>query len=845
MKRMKANNERFKEEMRQRAEEARKKKIEERAKEKERKKEEKKLVTELLNEWRKPRDDLECDDLKELPKTAPVHCKIPNRLFGDFLTLLEFFHGFANILETKDTFSDGITFDFLQRALTDSDSPRGGLYELLKFMLQALFDLQQEEDEEVKLDAKNLANVNIHDLDKNILGKDEDIANQIKSATKMARWCIKHQGQPIKSLHLDEFSITEILRLHIESSGAYRSDKSLLWLYQQRGGYKLSDDPGLQFRMDEPQILEALTNKTVYELSIDDKMKILMCLMQQVLSYASVRDDIDEKFMELSDAKYELRSHQIAENKRIKQLEEAEKAKRREERIAKKEGELKTDENKMEEAKDEVKKEPKKEEPEADDAHLTERQREAIRAQKEKENKEKQKQEDIKRSEAFVKERELVERIADLQMKAGPQCLGRDRAYRRYWVLESIPGVYVEHDDELVGTCLPNPTVINPNSKPIDEDTALERAKEILDAREKSSESQGSDKENDQDEAQKKSDVKTYSKQKSCLGVQKVLSTKNGTLQMSASQTAHQEGTSSEALEVKTEPGMVNGTTEHIKMETNETDVKAVSTTMWGVCIHPQEVCTVHSTILPKTYWSYISNPDDLDLFIEALNSRGYRESELKDKLSNERETLVKNLKKFNADVERKLQIKVKPEASNDDDDSSEEDHKAMEVDSEPSASTAKTATDLFTIVELALRDQILELEERLFFGTLGSLKIRDRQAWQSALQNGSYDMQCDGLSWGGKSMVNTPFESRMVSATASREQSRPGSPDSNQRDSGGSFVKRQNKKVYELASAILQVAQMCEAKYFKPPLGKNSILNQCSLQTVWKLRKFAFILFD
>ena len=165
-----------------------------------------------------------------------------------------------------------------------------------------------------------------------------------------------------------------------------------------------------------------------------------------------------------------------------------------------------------------------------------------------------------------------------------------------------------------------------------------------------------------------------------------------------------------------------------------------------------------------------------------------------------------------------------------------------MEVDSEEatSSSTAKTttksdaATDLFTIVELALRDQILELEERLFFGTLGSLKIRDRQAWQSALQNGSYDMQCDGLSWGGKSMVNTPFESRMVSATASREQSRPGTPDSNQRDSGGSFVKRQNKKVYELASAILQVAQMCEAKYFKQPLGKNC--------TVWKFQDFSVI---
>ena len=209
---MKEQNERFKQEMKQRAEEARKKKIEEKAKEKERQKEQKKIVAELLAEWKRPRDDLECDDLKELPKTLPVHCRIPNKLFGDFLTLLEFFHSFSNILECEDTFSEGITFELLEKALTDTDTPRGALFELLKFMLQALFDLQQEEDEEVKLDAKNLANVNIYDLDKNIIGKDEEVANQIRSATQWCRWCIKHQGQPIKALHLDEFTITEILR---------------------------------------------------------------------------------------------------------------------------------------------------------------------------------------------------------------------------------------------------------------------------------------------------------------------------------------------------------------------------------------------------------------------------------------------------------------------------------------------------------------------------------------------------------------------------------------------------------------------------------------------------------
>ena len=221
MKRMKEQNERFKEEMRQRAEEAKKKKIEEKAREKERKKEEKRLVSELLSEWKKPREDLECEDLKELPRTLPVHCQIPNHLFGDTLSLLEFFHSFSNLLAVKDSFSDGINFHTLEKALGESNSPKGGFYEILQFMLQTLFELQQEEDEEVKLDAKNLANVKVTDLDKNILGKDEDIANQIRSATQMARWCIKHQGQPIKNLHMDEYSITEILRLHLESSGAY------------------------------------------------------------------------------------------------------------------------------------------------------------------------------------------------------------------------------------------------------------------------------------------------------------------------------------------------------------------------------------------------------------------------------------------------------------------------------------------------------------------------------------------------------------------------------------------------------------------------------------------------
>merc|ERR1712141_620483 len=76
-------------------------------------------------------------------------------------------------------------------------------------------------------------------------------------------------------------------------------------------------------------IVEALTTHTVYELNVDEKIKLLNCLMYQILSFATVRDEIDEKFNELREAKEELRQHQIGENKRQRLVEEAVKAKQR------------------------------------------------------------------------------------------------------------------------------------------------------------------------------------------------------------------------------------------------------------------------------------------------------------------------------------------------------------------------------------------------------------------------------------------------------------------------------------------------------------------------------------
>ncbi len=47
-------------------------------------------------------------------------------------------------------------------------------------------------------------------------------------------------------------------------------------------------------------------------------------------------------------------------------------------------------------------------------------------------------------------------------------------------------------------------------------------------------------------------------------------------------------------------------------------------------------------------------------------------------------------------------------------------------------------------------RDQILEVEEKLYLGTLGSLRVEDRQAWQAAIQTRQYTMGAEELTWGG-----------------------------------------------------------------------------------------------
>merc|ERR1712013_836722 len=146
------------------------------------------------------------------------------------------------------------------------------------------------------------------------------IVGQITRATEAAAFPRQHLGLSLREVHLDQWSITEVLRLHLEGSGGYRGWNLQNWRHNNRGGFKLQDDPGFQFCLDEPQIIGSLREKSVFELNVSEKLKILMCMVNQMLSFAGVRDEIDTRNENVWETRVELRRCRADENKRIKAL---------------------------------------------------------------------------------------------------------------------------------------------------------------------------------------------------------------------------------------------------------------------------------------------------------------------------------------------------------------------------------------------------------------------------------------------------------------------------------------------------------------------------------------------
>ena len=93
-------------------------------------------------------------------------------------------------------------------------------------------------------------------------------AELLRKVTLAAKLPKQLFGQRVQDLHMDSLTVTEILRLHLLSSGARVSAASQRFRSRARGGFCSSDDAGFQLLRDPRtrDIIRLLESATVFEL---------------------------------------------------------------------------------------------------------------------------------------------------------------------------------------------------------------------------------------------------------------------------------------------------------------------------------------------------------------------------------------------------------------------------------------------------------------------------------------------------------------------------------------------------------------------------------------------------
>ncbi|XP_030574550.1 bromodomain adjacent to zinc finger domain protein 1A isoform X2 [Archocentrus centrarchus] len=704
------DKERLREEQRRRFEEEKQRRREEkelRKQEKEREreklKEEKKKYAERLKLWNKPREDMECEDLKELPRAVPVETRLPAELFGDALMVLEFLRAFGEAFDLKDEFPDGVSLEVLEEALVGSD-PEGPLCELLFFFLTAIFQALDEEQEEVAKDQ-------VEDLTEALDDDSDPTCSALSAiASLAAAWPQLHQGCSLKQLDLDSCTLSEILRLHILASGAECNYGNAKFRYQKQGGFSLMDDPCVELRLAEPALLKKLSCTAVYDLTPGEKLRILQALVGKVLTLASSRDLIEDCVEEQRAARHELREIRAEQHRRGREEAAHRVRLRKEERLREQEQRMRVKEEKLKEQEVKGRLQTNGDTPAE---HHTENEEEQnskmTKAEVSQKEKEQQTMSDLKpptslRTEELEREQEKVRELQErIQKAAACTCLmplGRDRLYRRYWLFPSASALFVE--DDYFG---------------LTEDMLQPRPRAAQDT----------------------------------------------------ATTKMEEGEET----VKDEPAEGSA----------------------GPSPAPLDTCS--PPVNRPNQWSFYSSLVEVDQLIEALNPRGHRESSLKEALLQERERLQHLLQ--NCD-RNKYRHTDDPEAFR----------------SSPECTAAAES-----MMEVRLRDLLLDIEDRIHQGTLGTLKVMDRQVWRSALEAGNYELlSSDGRENTG---MNRRLEAMEVESTHLRARDRLQELKSDSSgaygSSGSGTPQVVSSSVRILAQALAHIEQGIERRFLKAPL--------------------------
>ena len=331
-----------------------------------------------------------------------------------------------------------------------------------------------------------------------------------------------------------------------------------------------------------------------------------------------------------------------------------------------------------------------------------------------------------------MKEREFIENIQKLQHGYAVYPLGRDRMYRRYWMFQSVPGVYVENDEchveeSALKPCSQNPhgslfvnSVYNPPPKIINTSRKVTNdvKSDVIKAVENNKD--GSDKENDSMNA---SGLNITDASNSNLQSLNVSSVDSSLVSSANPSLANTPVLNSVVQKLKENGDVIEISDDDDSREKPSEPEKPESEAKEEVKEPPPFIETAASRQITeglKSKWAFYRTEEDIENLLNALNSRGFRESQLKSAIMENKNKLVEVVTEAPEDI---LNIP-------------DEELKANPLLMSPKVRTKEWKQGKKNMkgqvkndsagegLELNLRELLLDLEERIHVGGLGYLRV-------------------------------------------------------------------------------------------------------------------------
>ena len=257
--------------------------------------------------------------------------------------VLEFLHSFGPLFNIREVIREEITFgqwetwhntalcllcvcvsvEKLERGLLRCDTDTI-LCDLVRFLVQAVLAAMEEDHEDfVRVTLTPQGVEPEGEGEEGDEGDEEGEPLDVKvksicgSSVTSAQWSWLTQRLSLGQLVMDPYSCSEVLRLHLLSSGGYSetATRKRSRCYR-RGGYTDGDNPAIAFRLRRPDLLTSLNRTSVYDLSPGDKLEVLSTLCGQLVTSSLARDHMEESAGEGKRVRRRIREIQYEEEKR-------------------------------------------------------------------------------------------------------------------------------------------------------------------------------------------------------------------------------------------------------------------------------------------------------------------------------------------------------------------------------------------------------------------------------------------------------------------------------------------------------------------------------------------------